>query len=159
MNSEGVPGLDWHRGSPHGLLTRPLTVTRKRSLLIRTLILIGAQSVVPRSSSLTRRLLICASWFCLLLSIKVLPWPCHFYFECWKASPGTSGGNFFAKLGSLKLKLPKLFTLFLKSFSDALKDSNSIGTTPNKARSQGPSDPNMYYLRDKIKVLKGLINF
>ena len=117
MNSEGVPGLDWHRGSPHGLLTRPLTVTRKRSLLIRTLILIGAQSVVSRSSSLTRRLLICASWFCLHLSIKVLPWPCHFYFECWKASPGTSGGNFFAKLGSLKLKLPKLFTLFKKKYS------------------------------------------
>ena len=159
MNSEGVPGLDWHRGSPHGLLTRPLTVTRKRSLLIRTLILIGAQSVVSRSSSLMRRLLICASWFCLLLSIKVLPWPCHFYFECWKASPGTSGGNFFAKLGSLKLKLPKLFTLFLKSFSDALKDSNSIGTTPYKARSKGISAPNMYDSHDKIEVLKGLINF
>lgn len=68
-------------------------------------------------------------------------------------------GNFFAKLCSLKLKLPKLFTLFKKSFSDALEGSNGIGTTPYKARSQGISAPNMYDLHDKIEALKGLINF
>ena len=52
-----------------------------------------------------------------------------------------------------------IYTFFNTSFSDGLEDSNSIGTTPNKARSQGISAPNMYDLHDKIEALKGLINF
>lgn len=40
-----------------------------------------------------------------------------------------------------------------------LEDSNSIGTTPYKARSKGISAPNMYDLHDKLEALKGLTNF